>query len=71
MWVLFVAWGCGGVVAVLAGEAEVHSVVASLGQGVFHAGQMALHCVMFSLGHIVSFEAVFFRGAGAPFVSLS
>ena len=42
-----------------------------LGSGVFHAGQMALHCVMSSLGHIVSFEALFFRGAGAPLVSLS
>ena len=71
LWVLFVAWGCGGVLAVLAGESEVRSVVDSFGQGVFHAGQMALHCVMSNLGHIVSFEAVFFRGAGAPLVSLS
>ena len=80
MGVIVVGSVCGlGLVVLLSrgadGGAGVHSVVASfwvlLGSGCFPCRPDGLHCVMSSLGHIVSFEALFFRGAGAPLVSLS
>ena len=79
MGVIVVGSVCGlGLVVVLSCGVDrgVHSVVASfwvlLGSGCFPCRPDGpVHCVMSSLGHIVSFEALFFRGAGAPLVSLS